>query len=56
MLWQRGDVIDAALTRLPDITADPSAGRTARDLMLPEFDGLDRRILGPIRKPIYNAV
>ncbi|MEU2610619.1 nucleotidyltransferase domain-containing protein [Micromonospora sp. NPDC007271] len=56
LLWQRGDAIDAALTRLHAITADPTAGRAARDWMLPEFDGLDRWIPGPVRKPIYQAV
>lgn len=56
LLWQRGDAIDAALTRLHAITADPTAGRAVRDWMLPAFDGLDRWIPGPVRKPIYQAV
>ncbi len=56
LLWQRGDALATALTRLHAITADPTAGRAARDWMLPEFDGLDRWIPGHIRRPIYQAV
>jgi hypothetical protein len=42
-LWRRGDSLDLALDRLHAISVDVTAGRAARDAMLPQFEGLDRK-------------
>lgn len=56
LLWRRGDRLHQALDRLHAITVDPSAGRAGRDWMLPEFEGLDQWIPGPIRRVLHDAV
>lgn len=56
LLWQRGDALQTALSRLHAITVDPTARRAPRDWMLPQFEGLDRWIPRPIREDIYQAV
>lgn len=38
---RRGETLETAFERIDGITPDPSAGRAARDAMLPAFEGLE---------------
>lgn len=55
-VWKRGDTLPEALARLENISADPEAGRAARDGMLPVFEGLDRWIPRWAREAASGAV
>lgn len=55
-LWRRGESLDLALDRLHAISVDVTAGRAARDAMLPQFDGLDRWIPRPHRERLTEAI
>jgi predicted nucleotidyltransferase len=56
LLWRKGEALDAALERLHAIEVDFSAGPAARDAMLPEFEGLDKHLHLPVRRPIVALV
>ena len=56
LLWCRGDSLVTALERLHAIEAHPAAGRSPRDSMLPEFEGLDSWIPRPYREVLSAAV
>jgi hypothetical protein len=53
-IYHRGDTLDRALTRLREIAVDPTAGRSERDAMIPEFAGLDDKLFLPIRKALVD--
>jgi hypothetical protein len=40
-IYHRGDTLDRALACLREIAMDPTAGRSEREAMLPEFVGLE---------------
>jgi hypothetical protein len=56
LLWQRGEDLDTALTRLRGIKTDPTAGRAPRDAMLPPFEGIDRWLPRPYRETLSRAI
>ncbi|HZN72702.1 MAG TPA: nucleotidyltransferase domain-containing protein [Micromonosporaceae bacterium] len=56
LLWRPSDPLAAALARLHEIAEDDTAGRAARDAMLPQFDGLDRWIPRRYRERLVGAV
>lgn len=56
LLWTRGEPVDAARTRLADITPDPVAGRAPRDHMIEAFDGIDRWVPRPVRIDLTDLV
>jgi len=55
LLWRRGDTVAQALTRLRKLKPDPAAQRAARDPVVPELEGLDRRIPRGIRNQLSEA-
>ncbi|MBL7261588.1 nucleotidyltransferase domain-containing protein [Paractinoplanes lichenicola] len=56
LLWQRGDDLATALTRLHAIAADPNAGRAERHAMLPQFEGLDHRMPRSVREYLIEGI
>jgi predicted nucleotidyltransferase len=52
VLWRRGNTIDQALARVHGIRENPEAGRATRDPVIPELEGLDRRIPRPHRNAV----
>jgi hypothetical protein len=56
LLWRQDDTLPAALERLHLIRPDPAAGRAERDAMLPQFEGIDRRIPRLMREALSAAV
>jgi hypothetical protein len=53
-IYHRGDTLDRAAARLRDIHVDPAAGRSERDAMVPEFVGLDDKLILPVRKALID--
>jgi hypothetical protein len=56
LLWRAGDSLSTAMARLYAIADDDTAGRAARDAMLPQFEGLDRWIPRRHRDRLVDAV
>jgi hypothetical protein len=56
LLWSEGDDLATALSRLEAIEPDATAGRAARDAMLPAFDGIDHWVPRGVREALHAAV
>lgn len=54
LLWQRGEPLEEALSRLHAIQTDPTAGRAERDSMLPAFEGVDNFVPRPLRAALVR--
>lgn len=55
-LWRRGENFDLAVRRLRAIPPDSDAGHAAREAMLPQFEGLERRMPRNYRHHLHDAV
>jgi len=55
-IYRRGESLEHALERVHAIEIDKAAGRSKRDAMLPEFEGLDDYLILPIRRSLIELV
>jgi Nucleotidyltransferase domain len=53
-IYHRGDALEDATARLHAIAVDPAAGQSERDAMQPEFVGLDKWLILPIRRALID--
>ena len=56
LLWSEGDDLSVALSRVDAIEPDETAGRAARDAMLPAFEGIVHWVPRGVREALHAAV
>jgi predicted nucleotidyltransferase len=56
LLWRKGTSLQVALERLHALETDPTLSPTKRDAMLPEFDGLEKHLPLPVRRPLAELM